>query len=509
MKKNLPAVCVSSVFVSLVSLVFPFMVFAQSSLDGPMPSQGGPTSFTGPYRQDCGGKSSGEAQALSLPAKLEYCSHPVGELRWFSTTVGGLKFLVAVRTVVNSVNAYYELTVREDVSSVDPANDPNNLFVRLKPDASCVCSDYNYDLYVYDGNNPKSLIESSTLSLTSVEELTIPLVNSAQSATAPVTNACDQTSKTIVDAFGGCSSIDSTLYKSVYDACCTVVTKESLLKLLNDALADGVLSKTEKLSLLSALNSYLSAIPASVVTPPTPKVTVQPSGIRLCGAINYDGGCETFTDDDADLRNNSIGNDTVSSIIVPDGATAALYDAINYSGNCETFTANATDFRNEPIGNDTVSSIAVGSACRGGSNGGGDTATESFRASCRSILATDSTIQAECQRIDSSWVSAYYRRAGCSTDIANIDGTLLCASASSGGSGSTCSSNNWTLSLSINSGSDVDIGGYWFSSSGRYALPGDYQYSCRGFGPTGVAHNCSSVTIRSCQTTNVLIRWDP
>ena len=326
----------------LIIFLAPFIVFAQANpYDAPAP-QSGPIPYTGPYRKDCGGKSSGEAQVLSLPVKLETCNHPVGELRWVLVNAGGFKYLIAVRTVENGSNISYNLTVREDASGVDPVNDPNNLFIKLEPRPHCVCSDYNYDLYVYDGNNPGRLIQSSTRSGTSIEELEIPLVNSsvpAQSTAEPASNACDQTAKAIVDASGGCSNIDSTLYKNVYNACCTVVTKAGLLQMLNDALADGVLSNTEKLSLLGALDRYLSAIPASNASQTT--------------------------------------------------------------------------------------------------GGGGDTATESFRASCRNIKATDSTIQAECQRINGSWVSAYYRRVGCSTDIANIDGVLLCATAGGGGGGSS------------------------------------------------------------------------
>lgn len=372
-------------------------------------TQDGPTQFTW-HPKDCGGKSSSEAQALSLPAKLESCGHPVGELRWVSVNVGGLKYLIAVRIVENgSSNVTYDLTVREDASDVDPVNDPHNLFIKLESTSGCICSDYNFDLYVYDGDNPNKLIQSGTRGRTIAEELEIPLVK-ASSTPAPL-NACDQTSKAVVEASGGCSNIDPALYKNVYNACCTVaVTKASILQMLNDALADGILSKAEKSSLLGALNSYLSA-PTST---------------------------------------SGISTQTTSK--------------------------------------------------------GGDTATESFRASCDNIIATDSTIQAKCQRIDGSWVSASYRRVGCSTDIANMDGVLLCASANGGG-GSTCTSNQGTLSLSMNSGSSVVIGGYGLNSSGRYAYDGGYSYSCYGYGPTGEYHNCSNVTIKSCQTTDVLIKW--
>ena len=68
---------------------------------------------------------------------------------------------------------------------------------------------------------------------------------------------CDTTSKAIVDSVGGCSAIDQIKYSNVYQACCTKVTKEKLLYMLNDYLADGVISDIEKTNLLTALNSYL------------------------------------------------------------------------------------------------------------------------------------------------------------------------------------------------------------------------------------------------------------
>lgn len=77
---------------------------------------------------------------------------------------------------------------------------------------------------------------------------------------APSTSTvCDSTAKAIVDSVGGCEKIDKSLYSNIYNVCCvsTIVTKESLLSLLNIALADGVISSTEKTNILTALNSYL------------------------------------------------------------------------------------------------------------------------------------------------------------------------------------------------------------------------------------------------------------
>ena len=62
----------------------------------------------------------------------------------------------------------------------------------------------------------------------------------------------------------------------------------------------------------------------------------------LCRDDNYGGGCETFTSDDPDLGNNSIGNDQVSSVKVelrvspcnPNADQVALFVDADYRGQC-------------------------------------------------------------------------------------------------------------------------------------------------------------------------------
>lgn len=83
--------------------------------------------------------------------------------------------------------------------------------------------------------------------------------STATPAPAPIAT-CDSTAKAIVTAAGGCNKIDPAVYSHIYNVCCRVITKETLLQMLDEALADGVLDKTEKLSLLSALDAYLSRL---------------------------------------------------------------------------------------------------------------------------------------------------------------------------------------------------------------------------------------------------------
>lgn len=71
---------------------------------------------------------------------------------------------------------------------------------------------------------------------------------------APLT--CDDTARVVINSIGGCEAVDPAKYQNVFAACCKI-TRNSLLKLLDNALADGVVDEHEKSVLLTALNSYL------------------------------------------------------------------------------------------------------------------------------------------------------------------------------------------------------------------------------------------------------------
>ena len=93
----------------------------------------------------------------------------------------------------------------------------------------------------------------------------------------------------------------------------------------------------------------------------------------LCRDDNYVGGCETFTGDDADLGDNSIGNDQVSSVKVeqrvsscnPNADQIALFVDPNYGGQC--VVKNIGEYPNPSsieLPNDSISSIKVGDNVR-------------------------------------------------------------------------------------------------------------------------------------------------
>ncbi len=82
-------------------------------------------------------------------------------------------------------------------------------------------------------------------------------------------------------------------------------------------------------------------------------------GVTLYEHINYGGRSEQLKANDPDLRNNPIGQDTVSSIKVSAGCKAHLYTDINYGGWMQSFTEDFPDLRSSRIGHDNLSSIKI------------------------------------------------------------------------------------------------------------------------------------------------------
>jgi hypothetical protein len=79
---------------------------------------------------------------------------------------------------------------------------------------------------------------------------------------------------------------------------------------------------------------------------------------------SFEGGYEIFSDSDPDLSDNlDIGNDTTSSIVVGRGDPPAdgvwLYQGPDYTETAERFNANDPDVSNNTIGEDTVTSIRI------------------------------------------------------------------------------------------------------------------------------------------------------
>lgn len=84
--------------------------------------------------------------------------------------------------------------------------------------------------------------------------------------------------------------------------------------------------------------------------PPPPPITYFAT---LCSGVNYTGTCESFSNSDIDLSNNTIGDNNARSI----RGEATVCADTNYGGVCESFMVDTPDLGARFIGAGTVSSV--------------------------------------------------------------------------------------------------------------------------------------------------------
>ena len=93
-----------------------------------------------------------------------------------------------------------------------------------------------------------------------------------------------------------------------------------------------------------------------------------PAGAQVSGTvviyedINYGGASRNFV---AGSYSNigSDWNDRASSIRVPSGTVVSVYVDGGFGGRCENLRSDDADLRNNPIGNDSITALKVGQAC--------------------------------------------------------------------------------------------------------------------------------------------------
>lgn len=95
-----------------------------------------------------------------------------------------------------------------------------------------------------------------------------------------------------------------------------------------------------------------------------------PAGAQVTGTvqiyadINYGGSSWGFPMGGNHPNLGSISfNDRISSIRVPAGTVVAAFEHSNYEGRCETFRVNDSDLRNNLIGQDSITSLRIGQPC--------------------------------------------------------------------------------------------------------------------------------------------------
>lgn len=87
-------------------------------------------------------------------------------------------------------------------------------------------------------------------------------------------------------------------------------------------------------------------------------------GVMLFDNKHFLGRYELLTDDDPDLSDNGIGDESVSSVRLAPGCRAVLYREPDFQGASYTAVADVPDLGHTPVGNDALSSIEV--TCRDG-----------------------------------------------------------------------------------------------------------------------------------------------
>ncbi|MDY7095945.1 MAG: beta/gamma crystallin-related protein [Acidobacteriota bacterium] len=83
------------------------------------------------------------------------------------------------------------------------------------------------------------------------------------------------------------------------------------------------------------------------------------SAVTLYEHQNYTGRSEVFFNSDAQLADNSIRQDTASSVRVDPGCEVLLFEHADYRGRSTVLTASIADLTGTRVGNDSVSSLDV------------------------------------------------------------------------------------------------------------------------------------------------------
>jgi Beta/Gamma crystallin len=82
-------------------------------------------------------------------------------------------------------------------------------------------------------------------------------------------------------------------------------------------------------------------------------------GVTVYEDADFGGRFETFRDDDPDLRDNPIRQDTITSVIVSPGCRAELFQDTGFRGRSTVVFGGVKNLGYTEVGNDRVSSIRV------------------------------------------------------------------------------------------------------------------------------------------------------
>lgn len=103
-------------------------------------------------------------------------------------------------------------------------------------------------------------------------------------------------------------------------------------------------------------NTMIQYPPANEIPNPTPG----PDQVIVFSDTNYQGNYTIFhVGEFANLADQDVGNDAASSVKVGSNAKVAFYQSTNFSGSYEVITADDTSLSNNSIGDNTASSLKV------------------------------------------------------------------------------------------------------------------------------------------------------
>jgi hypothetical protein len=104
---------------------------------------------------------------------------------------------------------------------------------------------------------------------------------------------------------------------------------------------------------------YVQVIEAADVPAPQPQPGATARGVELYEDENFRGKRQFFSASDADLGNDGIGNDSVSSLKVSQGCTVILYEDAGHRGRSVRVDRDAPSMDRVGFRNDALSSFQL------------------------------------------------------------------------------------------------------------------------------------------------------
>jgi hypothetical protein len=107
---------------------------------------------------------------------------------------------------------------------------------------------------------------------------------------------------------------------------------------------------------------YVQVVEPPDPPPPPPPPAPERRGVTFFQDDGFRGRSQEFFESDADLRDNPIGNDSVSSVRVAPGCTVTLFEDVGHRGRSVRVEGDVPSMGRVGFGNDSLSSFQI--VCR-------------------------------------------------------------------------------------------------------------------------------------------------